>query len=230
VEATATGRCASERCAPSADSRGRPDRHEPQRRDRRLDASGRERSASPIVYGARCASPNGARVKPGDAGRVGPFANPILPEVGGNGEVRRHRRGIHHARSSSTRSPACREGDHRVEGPELRPRISIKAPEQHDDCPADAGTAAGRRATSRDRGAGGEPPARSRQDARARPRRRRTSRAVCRAWPSSSRRASRRTSRSSPRSTGVVASAATPRASASVIVTPDVRTPNQGVS
>jgi DNA-directed RNA polymerase subunit beta' len=57
-------------------------------------------------------------------------------------------------------------------------------------------------------------PARSSRRSRARPRRRRTSRAVCRAWPSSSRPASPRTTPSSPRSTARSPSARTRRASA----------------
>ena len=64
------------------------------------------------------------------------------------------------------------------------------------------------------RGPGASPPATSSPRSRARPPRRRTSPAVCRASPSSSRRASRRSSRSSARSTASCRSARTPRASA----------------
>ena len=116
---------------------------------------------------------------------------------------------------------------------DLRPRISLKdehgktlkipsARERRPVLPAGRLDHRGRRRRLASR------PATSSRVSRARPRRPRTSRAVCRAWPSSSSPASRRSTRSSPRSTATVSFGKDTKGKRKVIITPE-RGRRQGV-
>ena len=76
-----------------------------------FDVSGRERERYPVVYGAHMKVEDGQRVQARDVLlEWDPFANPILTEVGGTHQVRRHHRGRRPCRSRSTSSPACPRG------------------------------------------------------------------------------------------------------------------------
>ena len=149
-----------------------------------------------------------------------PFANPILADQIGHREVWRHRRGDRRVQEQVDEfTGPLLEGDHRVEGPGAAPAHLDQGRKRRHGC---ARAAAGGREPR-----GGQPRARTSPRATswprcpARPRRPRTSPAVCRGWRSSSRPASPRTSPSSRRSTAPCPSGPDSRGKRRVIVTPD---------
>ena len=161
---------------------------------------GREKEHYQIVYGAKL---NGRRRRPGTTraghGRVGSVH---LRHPDGN---RRHHpiqgsaRRPHACRRKSTKSPASRPSNHGISGHQKRqPVLIVDARAAHTIANSNAWLATCRR-RRQPYGLDGEevkPATRSRRSP-AKRRRPRTSPAVCRAWPNSSKPASRRTRPSS---------------------------------
>jgi DNA-directed RNA polymerase subunit beta' len=156
-----------------------------------VDESGRERERYQIIYGARILVKENQKLEPGVLlAEWDPFAIPLLTEVGGVVRYEDIIEGVTMSETLDEVTGLSRKTVIESKDPEARPRVTIRdASGNVKDLPS-----------SRNR---------------ARPRRPRTSRAVCPAWPSSSRRASPRTRRRSRRSTAWCPSARTPRASAS---------------
>ncbi len=169
-----------------------------------VDVSGRERERHPVVYGATLRVKEGQVVHAGDVMLDwDPFASPILAEMRGTVQFRDIIEGATMQEQVDDFTGVSSKVIIESKDPELRPQISIieaGARASRSRCFRSAPTSRWARARRSRR-------ARSSRRSRARRRRRRTSPAVCRGWPSSSRRESRRSAPSSPRSTASSASA-----------------------
>ena len=178
---------------------------------------GREGARSRALPDRLRRAPQGARrrstVEAGpDPGRVG-SVHVLDPHRGcGHGEVQgpRHRR--HVSTRKWTRSPGLSRKIV-VDSPDEKKQPLIEIRDKAGKVDAEVPHAVARPPHGRGR-RGGVTPARCSRRFRARPRRRRTSRAVCRAWSSCSRRGSRARRRSSRRSTASSGTAASSRGSA----------------
>jgi DNA-directed RNA polymerase subunit beta' len=182
-----------------------------------IDTDGRERALHRVPYGTHLIFENGAEIKQGDRlAEWDPFTTPMITEKSGivkyqdliDGRTLTEQ--TDEATGMSSRVVTENRATSRSKKEDLRPRLTLL-----DDASGEAARYCWRPA----------PPCRSRtvRSSRpvtcwpapaAKPPRPATSRAVCRAWPSCSKRASPRTMRSSPRSRAASNSSATTRPSA----------------
>ena len=169
------------------------------------DQKGREQERHAVVYGARLKVKDGGEVKPGPAHRR---VGPVLVHDHDRGQRRsptsRTSSTARPCTSRSTRTPACRRSSSSSRPTRRSSRASRSGTRR---ARSSASTSCPRARTSWSRTARRSRPATCSPRSRARPRRRRTSRAACRASWSSSRRGGRRSRRSSPRSTAASSTA-----------------------
>ena len=190
-----------------------------------VDDKGRERARFRVPYGARLLVGRGrarsrARQK---LAEWDPYTLPIITERAGTGRVSRPDRRRDAGRAHGRGDRPHLEGGGRLQAGAPRASICGRAcssrtskGEVRASCrtaPMRA-TSSRRTRSSRSRTARRWRPATCWRASRARAARRATSPAVCRAWPSCSRRGVRRTTRSSPRPMGAWSSARTTRRSA----------------
>ena len=175
------------------------------------EATGRERERYPVVYGSKLHVEDGQEIKAGQMlHEWDPFQNPILTDKAGTVKFGDIAEGVTMQEQVDEFTGLSRKVIIESKDPDMQPRISIKSADgetlQRYLMPVGVNIVAQEGAEVQP----GEALARI----RARPRRRRTSPAACRGWPSSSRPASPRSSPSSARSTERSASVPTCVASA----------------
>ena len=188
-----------------------------------LDEAGREKARHRVPYGAKLLADDGTKVTKGQKlAEWDPYTMPIITERDGIAHYVDLVEGVSMREvvdeATGISSKVVIDWKQQPRGGDLKPRITLRDAKGE---VADARQRArgallpvGRRhPLGRERRRGARP-ATCWRVSRANPRRPATSPAVCRAWPSCSRRASRRISRSSARSTAASSSARTTRPSA----------------